>query len=450
MKTVEQRIRKGLLGIVAASLLMTAACQPTPETVDRWANREGSEARFIGYLQNPEVETDTRVRALEQLINQWRYSANDFRDAVSGIEDEAAREDIVARALPAIVERYNGEYDSETPRIHTRDALFSLRRQISGQPNIDAIDAQLVDWLKKDWSNNPCREIGGIRERQIFEEVGREKTEGILVALIDSGDWDKVYCALQNTGGVTWRGESKPVAESLLAFWDKNSVPDSFQHQVSFIDHLVTFAALPEVRSWSFEKIRGADVPTNVRGLLVALLSRTWSDQDLAGYQELLKNEDIYRWEAVRAMTTLKGPEGLDLAFSNLPAESDYAFWDGARRNGGFGSATKYVCTSIAKIKESPADFIPVFEKWAEQSEHIYARTISIYCLGEHGDASTVAKLQTLRGVVSRTDAAIPFWSNDETLNLSGLVDQAIESINTRVAAEAAAAAAAQAAPAGE
>lgn len=434
MKTVNKRIRAGLIStVVASSLLLTMACQPTPETVDKWANREGSEARFIGYMQNPEVSMDTRVRALEVLVDQWRYSASDFREAVIAIPVENGREEVVAGALPKIIERFETA-DNETQRVYTRDALFSLRRQTTSPANQNAIDNELVTWLKKDWSANPCREIGGIRERQIFEEVGREKTEGIMVALIDAGNWDHVYCLLQNTGGVSWRGQSQPVATALLGFWDKNLVPDSFQHQVTFFDHLVTFAGVPEVRTWAFEKIRGADVPTNIRGLLVALLSRTWSDEDLAGYQELLKNEDTYRWEAVRALTTLKGPEGLEMAFQGLPAESDYAYWNGARRDSGFNSAAKYVC-SIKKIQEAPVAFIPVFQKWAAQSENLYVRVISTYCLGVYGNAATGQALTEIRSKLAKADdIAIPFWSTEESATVSTIMTQALEAIAARSA----------------
>lgn len=433
-----RHIRAGLGAALLASMMVTSGCKATPEHLTRWENRERSEEMFAKHLKDPDADHAVRVRALELLVKQWRYSSPMFRDGlIRDIPDPEGRESVVRDALPAIEKLFRSE--NETQRIYTRDALFSMRRQVESEGNLQAIDALLAEWLREDWVKNPCREIGGVRASQIFDLVGRENSEPLLVSVFDQGDWEKTYCALDNTKDLLWRPVSSPVASSLLAFWDKGAVPDGLQHRVKFLDELYTFAALPVVREWAFAKIRDEEVSTNDRGIMVALLSRSWVPEDLPKYKDMLKNADLYRWEAVRSLVTMQGAEGLDVALTNLPVDSDYAFWNGARRNNGFGEATNFVC-GIPKMTESFEDMRPILARHAASMDNIYARAISIHCLGTLGDEASAATLDAIKRALNKTtDLEIPFWRVDEAMTVSQLIDQSIASIQTRVAAAAAA-----------
>lgn len=438
MKIRMPRIHTGLGVALIASVMLTSGCKATPERLDRWENRERSEEMFVGHLQNPDDDHAVRVRALELLVKQWRYSAPMFRDGVlTNIPDAEGRESVVRDALPAIEKLFRSE--NETQRIYTRDALFSMRRQVTSAENLKAIDALLVEWLREDWAANPCREIGGVRASQIFDMVGREGTEPLLVSVFDQGDWEKAYCALDNTKDLAWRPESAPVASSLLGFWDKGLVPEGLQNRVKFLDELSTFSALPVVREWAFEKIRDENVPTNDRGVMVALLARSWVPEDLPKYKDMLKNADLYRWEAVRSLIAMQSADGLEVALSGLPVDSDYAFWNGARRSSGFGEAANFVC-GIPQMKEKPGEMLPVLARHASSADNIYARAISIHCMGALGDASTVAQLQEIkRGLSKATDVAVPFWQADGEMSVSQLIDASVATIQERAAAAAAA-----------
>ena len=426
-------MRSVIVAVLLASMLFASGCKATPEHLDRWENREGSEEMFKKHLLNPDADDAVRVRALELLAKQWRYSSTMFRDGLlSEMPDTDARERIVATALPSISQGLASE--DETTRVYARDALFTIRRQITSEANIEKVDVQLKSWLSKEWTADPCREIGGVRAAQIFNELGQEKTQDILAGLFDEGEWEKTYCGLQNTKNVSWRAESEPVASALLGFWDRGLVPEGFQSRVAFLDELSTFAALEPVRNWAFSKIRDETLATNDRGIMVALLSRTWVDSDLPKYKEMLNNADLYRWEAVRALITMQNEKGLELALTNLPAESDYAFWDGARRTNGFNQAAQFVC-NLPRMKEMPEKMRPVLEKQAEEG-HLYARAISIECLGTLGDENSIAKLQAIKAGISRADdLVIPFWSADSEVSLTQAIDNAILKIQEAAAA---------------
>lgn len=424
MKIRMSRMRTFIVVALAGSIFFASGCKATPEHLERWENREGSEEMFEKHLHNPNADDAVRVRALELLAKQYRYSSTMFRDGLlSKMPDEDGRERVVKTALPTIVQGLKSE--DETTRIYTRDALFHMQRQVESQENLDAISEQLSAWLRNDWASDPCREIGGVRAAQLFNEIGQEKTEAVLVEIFDEGDWEKTFCTLQNTGDVEWRSESTPVATAMLGFWDRGLVPEGLQNRVSFLDQLATFSSLPVVRDWAFTKVRDETLPTNDRGIMVALLSRSWSPEDLPKYQEMLGNTDLYRWEAVRALITLQDAEGLKIALENLPAESDYAFWDGARRTNGFNQATQFVC-NLPHMKEKADEMRPVLVEQA-QNGHLYAQAIASYCLGTHGDDEAIATLQTFRASLGRAnDPVIPFWSNEGTTQLSQIIDEAV------------------------
>lgn len=421
-------------------LLFASGCTNTPEGLSKWENRPGSEELFIKRLQDPRTREDTRVRALELLVKQWRYSSDLMRKGVvSDIAEEDGREEIVAQALPAIKAQYQSE--DEAVRVGTRDALFALRRQITSQENKDAIDDALLDWLKKDWSDEPCKEIGGVRAAGIFNMIGPEDSEAVISNLLNEGDWEKTYCALNNTEQVEWRGESEEIADAMLSFWERDLVPEDMDNRVVFLDNLFTFAKLPTVRKWAFTKLRDEKIDTNDRGLIVAILARSNVEEDYEKYKEMLDNTDIYRWEAVRAMTKIKGAEGLKDALDNLPDDSSagYGHWDGALRRNGHQQAASNICAA-KQLQDIRKHVLPVLVDQAQNQENVFARSLAIHCLGALGTQEHLETLQSLKS--AQTNAInVPFWSlegdaNDGTVPLSEIIDQAISNLNASLEAK--------------
>lgn len=443
MKIGTSHLRAFMVAVLALFILSTVGCKATVEHLERWENREGSEEMYKKHLQDPNADEEVRVRALELLVKQWRYSSTYFRDGLlTEMPDKDGRERVVAGALPTIAEGLKAE--DETTRVYTRDALYAMAQQVESDANTEAIHTLIKQWLSTEWTENPCRTIGGTRAAQLLNLIGREQGEDVLIGIFDGGDWEKAFCALENTKDVEWRSESTTVASSLLGFWDRGLVPEGPQQRVSFLDQLYTFAALPNVREWAFTKIRDEELSAFDRGILVAFLARSQTEEDVPRYLEMLNNEDLFRWEGARSVTTLKGAEGLKMTLTNLPAESDYAFWDGARRLNGFNQGATSLC-GIPAMTEKPEDMRPVLVEQAENG-HIYARAISIHCLATLGDDASIAELQRIDAGISRQEnVAVPFWSVDGDVALKDLIATSIQTYNDAKAAEAAAAAAAEA-----
>lgn len=429
----------GFVFIIAllSGLLLGTGCTNSPEGLAKWENRPGSEELFIKRLQDPRMSDDTRVRALDLLVKQWRYSSDLVRKGVvSDISEEEGRERIVQKTLPAIQKRY--QTDDETVRVSTRDALYALRRQVSSQENTDAIDEMLLDWLRKDWSQEPCKEIGGVRAAGIFNTAGQERSEAILANIINEGSWEKTYCALNNTEQVEWRKDSQEIADAMLGFWDRDLVPEDMNNRVLFLDNLFTFAALPNVRQWAFTKLRDEKISTNDRGIIVAILARSNVEEDYDKYKEMLDNTDIYRWEAVRAMTKIKGAEGLKDALDNLPNDPDagYGHWDGALRRNGHQQAASNICASSA-LKDIRKHALPVLVDQAKNQENVFARSLAIHCIGAIGTETHLETLAALKSAQTKA-LSVPFWSldgdpADGTVSLDEIIDQAISNLNTAI-----------------
>lgn len=418
-----------------SGMLFSAGCTNSPEGLAKWENRPGSEELFIKRLQDPRMSDDTRVRALDLLVKQWRYSSDFVRKGVvSDISEEDGRERIVAKTLPAIQKRY--QTDDEIVRVSTRDALYTLRRQVTSEENVNAIDDMLLDWLKKDWSQEPCKDIGGVRAAGIFNMIGQERSEAVLANLINEGDWEKTYCALNNTEQVEWRSDSQEVADAMLGFWDRDLVPEEMNNRVLFLDNLFTFAKLPNVRQWAFTKLRDEKISTNDRGIIVAILARSNVEDDYDKYKEMLDNTDIYRWEAVRAMTKIKGAEGLKDALDNLPSDRDagYGHWDGALRRNGHQQAASNVCAA-SQLEDIRKHVLPVLVDQAKNQENVFARSVAIHCLGALGTEAHLETLASLKNAQTKA-TQVPFWSldgdpADGTVSLDEIIDQAQSNLST-------------------
>lgn len=441
MKIGSPQLRIALAFVFIGVLFTLNGCTNSPEGLDRWANRPGSEELFIKRLQDPKMDDATRAHALELLVEQWRYSADLVRkDVISDIPEENGRERVVAKAIPQI-EKYF-KTDDKTQRIQTRDAIYTVRKQVTSQENIDKLDGLLIGWLQSDWTANPCEEIGTTRASGIFNTIGQKKGEPILVGVFDEGSWEKTYCALTNTDNVEWRNESTQVAEALLGFWDRGIVPEDMQNQVTYFDFLYTFAKLPAVRKWSFSKMRDEKISENHRGIITKILAKSATEEDLPMYKDMLNNTDIYRWEALRVFVHVKGAAGLDEALSALPEESDYAYWNKARRLNGLKSAADFVCT-IGEIEdpENTQDMKAVFLKHAKgNAGNIWSRAISTYCLGYIGDESDFKTLESLKSS-GDTSAMVSFWSSDANndagaVTIKEVIDDTIEKLKETLLAK--------------
>lgn len=421
-KLVSMTILGALLG------LTFAACKPTPDYLDRWANREGSEEKFIGYLQDPETSHAVKVRALELLVEQWQYSSSLMRNGepLTKLEPgERAR--VVKDAVPGMQKIAD---ESDAMKVRVRDAAYNISKAVEDAEAREALRGIVANWLKNDWE--PCRSIGAVPTADLFQMVGPEIGKPIILEEIKTGDYAQIVCTLQSTRGVAWRDSSEEIAVAVRDKWVEGNLPDNTQARVSYLDEFAPLVNHEPIKVWLFSEFSNSETPAVYRNYFVELLASNRSESDIPRYIELLKLENNFRWMAVKALVDIENAAGLDRALNKLPADSDYAYFDGSRRYDGFKRASEVVCKlkRLGEIEDQARD---VFEKHLND-ENIYTRVISIDCLGTYGDTESIQKLEQLRSGLSRSDNVdVPYWTGQDepTITLRDLIDESIKEIQT-------------------
>lgn len=430
MHSVTIMIRKLVfLTLLAACLgLSVAACEPTPNYLDRWANREGSEDKFIGYLQSPETSLEVKTRALVLLVEQWQYSSSAMRNGepLTQLEPDV-RAQVVNGAIPGIREIYD---ESEAMQVRVRDAVYHISKAVDDAEARDGLRAIVRDWLENHWQ--PCRQVGAVTTSDLFRMLGPTVGNEIILNKIKDGGYEQVVCTLQSTRDVSWRNQSEEIAIAVKDKWVDGGLPDNSQARITFLDEFAPLVNHEPVKVWLFEQFDNNEIDALYRNYFVELLTSNRSENDIPRYVELLKLENNFRWMGVKALVDIENAAGLDRALNNLPVESDYAWFDGARRYDGFRRASNVVC-NLKRLGEIEDQIRDVFEQHLDD-ENIYARVISIDCLGKYGDNESIEKLNAAKRGISRADnVEAPYWvlESEEVLTLHDLIDESITEIQT-------------------
>lgn len=451
---MKNRVVRGATMILAATLMLASVgCEVTPEKLDRWANREGSEEMFIEYLEDPETSYEVKVRAVELLVDQWRYSGPMIRN---GALDDVP-EDTLSSAVDGAMAHFETTFESgeRVDQVRVRDAIFYLRPLVTDQEVRQQLDDMIIGWLRNDWASNPCVEVGGVTSGQMLNRLGQEQGEPILNEVLSEGGYEPLMCALNNTENVEWRSESEVLGTTLINRWDswaEDDLPDATQPRISFLDQLSNFAELEPVRVWLFEKFLDQEINPVYRNYMADLIADTRVEADRERYLPMLNNNDTYRWVAVEALTEMApaNAEGLLLALNNLPSVPenpeeadtvDYAFWNGSRQADGLRSAANAICNLEAVTGQADNVRGPLMENI--NIENPYARAVLIRCLGTTGNAETIEALTAYKeGLDNTTNLEIPYWSGDvPTLGrtmMETIIDESITMIQERAAAAAA------------
>jgi hypothetical protein len=410
------------------ALTMTA-CEPTPSYLDRWENRPGSEEKFIGYLQDPETSQEVKVRALELLVKQWQHSSSMMRNGepLTALEPDQ-RAEVVKGAMPKLQEFYD---QGEATQVRTRDAIYHISKAIEDEEALNELRGLIQQWLEEQWQ--PCRQVGAVTISDLFRMVGEDAGKPIILSHIEEGGYEEVVCTLQSTASVEWRNQDEDIAVAVKDKWEEGNLPEETQARITFLDEFAPLVNHEPIKVWLFEQLRNEEAKPVYKNYFVELLTNNRTEEDIARYVELLDLEQSnYRWMGVKALVDIENADGLDRALNNLPAESDYAFFDGARRYDGFRRASNVVC-GLERLEDIEEQARDVFEKHIED-ENIHSRVIAIDCLGKYGDSESVEKLEAAKGNISyRDNVEVPYWTtqDEDDVKLRDLIDTSIEEIQT-------------------
>jgi len=407
---------------------LALACQPTPSYIRRWANTEGSEEKFVGYLQDSSLPLEVRVTALELLLDQWSYSSAMLSEgaAVKQIEDTAVRDQILRGVVPHMRTRF-AEGDKLT--VEMRDAAYHLRSATTTPEVIAEFDAILSEWLLTKW--DPCRVGSGlIRTLDVVSVLG-EATAGPKVAeVIRQGAFDRVLCFGRDVVGVEWMKTSDLVAQAYIDRWASGNIDEHAQLQFELLEQTLRLSAAPLMRAWVFQRIADPNTDPLHKNAMLDAVANAPSAADAAGYRSMLTSETNTRWAAFQALVDSGGSEGLQDALQNLPATGEYGYYNSAIAPDGLKQVTANFLCSLTKLRELGDNARVVFERHMT-SDNIYARLISIACLATYGDAQTYQRLTDYKGTLGRTPVPAPAFGEGATVQ--GVIDETLTAIATRV-----------------
>lgn len=413
--------------LVLGSLLL-AACEPTPGYLRRWANTEGSEEKYIGYLQDPDLSHQVHVTALELLIEQWDYSMGYLSggEAVRGMPDAAERDATLRDATPRLRALYDqgGEWTAKM-----RDAAFHLR-QATADPEVRAgFDAVILDWLNNHF--DPCEvSRGTVPTTQLLAVLDPAAATPKITEIVQESAFDRVLCFGRDVPQLEWMHSSDTVAAAYIARWESGNISENAQLRFELLEQMLRFDNTEPMREWMFAQLGSADADPLHKNLILDALSRDPSDADIEGYTELLGTETYARWAAFQAIVNARGSDGLEMVLSSLPATGEYGFYNGQVRPDGLKSVADNIVCALPKLTELGDNARVVFERHMSDA-NVPARLISISCLGRFGDRQTVQRLSAARAELGRQPVPAPGFGTDASIQ--GVIDEAIAAIQARL-----------------
>ena len=419
----------GRLATLALVLFAASACEPTPGYLERWANTPGSEDKFVAYLVDPSLSHEVHVTALELLIQQWDYSASELYngEVLTQIEDTAARDRIIGDATPKIRELYD---QGEAWTYKMRDAAFHLRGATNNEEVLAGLDAVIIDWINNHW--DPCQlGLGVVQTSALLEVAGPENAQAKVLEIIGEAAFDRLLCFGRDVHSLDWIFTSEEVSQAYIDRWTNGPVSENTQLRFEFFEHLIRFSNTSAMRTWMFEQIAGDEMDALYKNAILDALSDDPSDADIDGYVTLLSNETYARWSAFQSIVEARGSDGLEMVLTSLPAEGEYGFYDGAVRPDGFKSVTSNFLCQLTKLVELGDNARGVFERHIAD-ENVPARLISISCLAQFGERSTINRLTEARNALGRAPVPAPGFGAEASIQ--SVIDETIAAINTRLA----------------
>ena len=413
---------------MAVAVVALSACEPTPGYLERWANTPGSEDKFVEYLHDRSLSHDVHVTALALLIEQWDYSASRLYngEVLAPIEDVATRDRILADATPRLRELYD---QGEAWTYKMRDAAFHLRGATENPEVLAGLDAVIIDWINNHW--DPCQlGLGVVQTSALLGVAGPENAQPKVLEIIGEAAFDRVLCFGRDVTSLDWIYTSDEVAQAYIDRWTNGPVSDNTQLRFEFFEHIIRFRNVGIVRTWMFEQISGDEMDALFKNAILDALSDDPSDEDIAAYIGLLSNETYARWSAFQTIVDARGSDGLEMALTNLPAEGEFGFYDGAVRPDGLKSVTANFLCELTKLVDLGDNARSVFERHIAD-ENINARLISIACLARFGERSTITRLTEARDALGRAPVPAPGFGAEASVQ--GVIDETIAAITTRL-----------------
>lgn len=417
-----------LMGCAVVLPLVLLACEVRPSTVERWANRPGSEERFIGYLQDPSTSLEVKQKSLEMLVRQWQYSASMLRDGepLRAMPQADVRDRILVDLLPFLRERAQA---SGVQRYHQRDIAYHLMRGSESAEVREAYVGFLTEWMSSYWE--PCVSGGTVSPRAVLERIGPERGAPLIVERLQSMSFADIGdCLRPQLRGLPWLPTHDGVAQGWIQRWEVGDRPTgddimSQQAITNFFEGMDLSGPSDAMKRWLLETLATPGAPFG--HFFDQMLKRHREESDAPLYVEAVGREGEFRFQAMVVLAELRGAEGVRMALSALPEESAYNRWGQQEREDGLQLGAHLFCTddAVKALRESGR---LVFEAvMADGEATTPARAVAAYCLGQLDNQSALPALRAVQSDLGRTSPAVPHWGG---ANLGTVVGRAVATLS--------------------
>ncbi len=271
-----------------------------------------------------------------------------------------------------------------------------------------------------------------MRAVDLLTVVGPETTMPKVLEILTEGAPDRVLCFGRDVHDLEWLQTSDAIAQAYIDRWTRGDVfPDSDQLKFEFLEHILRLNQTTTMRNWMFQQLDTGELEALYKNAILDTISDNPSDSDIDGYTNLLDLETNARWAAFQAIVNAGGSDGLEHALSNLPAEGEYGFFDGAIRDDGLKSAAEDIVCVITKLSELGDNARVVFERHMEDPNP-HVRVLSIACLAVYGDTQTIQRLTQVKNRLGRTPVPAPRFGVGASFQ--SVIDATVVSIQERTA----------------
>jgi hypothetical protein len=418
----------GVLLLVAAGALV-GGCEPTPAFLEQWANTDGSEERFAGYLRDPSVSHEVRVKALELLIRQWSYSTNMFSGGalLREMPDPAERDAVIRDVLPLITPGLREERGVAS----VREALVALREGTDTAAVQAEIDAALAIYINEIWS--PCLVTSGAGSAEaLLNLLPPALVLPRLTSVMRESTPADLDCFVSNINDVAWFATSAEMAQAYVERYNAGTITDHPQARYTFAEYSVEFSGVPAIREFYFTKIAEPTVDPLHLNFMLDALAQNPQPEDRARYVTLLSVPNLIRWTAFDMLIKLGGSEGLEQGLSSLPDSGPFNYYDGEMLPNGFKLAAENIACNRPRLSELGDYARQAFERHLDDANQ-NSRALSLVCLKAHGNAQTVTRLT--EWVAALGSAPVPTPEGFGGSSYQELGAEVIQAIQTRLAA---------------
>ena len=176
---------------------------------------------------------------------------------------------------------------------------------------------------------DPCESSGGsVRIADLIQVAGEEAVGAKLVEHLRESPFDRVICLGREVGNsVPWMMESTAIAEAYTQRWENPENPDNPQLRFEMLEDMAAYIGVPAMRTWMFNQLTNPDLDALFKNAILDVLSDNPSDEDVAGYRDLLANESYARWSAMQQILAIRAPTTSPR--TRQPPRGLYGFYDG-------------------------------------------------------------------------------------------------------------------------